>query len=269
MSTTPARRGRRHWRRAGGRAAGLAGLALALSGCSHALVNFGFPDPVTRQGPRVLALWRGSMVAALTVGTFVLGLIVWSAVAYRKRSDDLPSQVHYNLPIEVLYTVVPFVIVAVLFYFTAVDENYVNKLSPKPDLKIDVVGFQWSWQFIYVDDGLQITGRPGSPPQLVVPTGEKIQFTELSPDVIHSWWVVPFLFKRDVIPGRPNRFELTVDKVGTFKGRCAELCGVNHDRMLFSVLAVSPADFQTFLAAAKSEAAAGTNPAYTVSGSSP
>jgi cytochrome c oxidase subunit 2 len=171
--------------------------------------------------------------------------------------------VRYNLPIEVLYTFIPVVVVSVLFYFTAIGENSEDKINDKPALQMGVVGFQWSWQFNYLQDGLSITGTPGSPPQMVVPEGEQIHFFLTSPDVIHSFWVVPFLFKRDVIPGHPNQFEVTVTKQGTFQGRCAEFCGIHHDRMLFTVKAVTPAQYAVWLASAQKAAKAGTNPELT------
>jgi cytochrome c oxidase subunit 2 len=239
-------------------------LAVGATGCDTAVwKRAGWPEPVTKQGPRILALWQGSMIAALCVGGLVIGLIVWSALFFRKRGDTLPRQVRYNIPIEVLYTIVPVVVIGVLFYFTAVDESYENKLTKNPDMTIGVVGFQWSWQFNYYGEDLSVTGRPGSPPELVLPVGKKIRFVETSPDVIHSFWVVPFLFKRDVIPGHPNQFELTITKQGTFKGHCAEYCGIDHDRMIFTVRAVSADEFQSWLATTKQTAQAGQNPMYT------
>src|SRR3569833_3068630 len=128
-------------------------LAIATTACSAENVRLGLPTPVTEQGKRVLILWQGSWVAALAVGALVWGLIIWAVLFHRKRSDQLPPQVRYNLPIEMLYTVVPFIIVAVLFYFTARDETYLEKLTknPKPgDVTIvNVTAFQWSWQFDY------------------------------------------------------------------------------------------------------------------------
>jgi len=239
---------------------------LATTGCTkEQWARFGFPEPNTVQGPRILGLWQGSTIAALVVGAFVLTLILYASFRFRKRGDALPPQVHYNLPVEILYTVVPFVIVSVLFYFTAVDEVYVNKLSKQPDMTVNVVGFQWSWQFNYEESGLTITGRQGEPPQLVIPTGRKILFNETSPDVIHSWWVPEFLFKRDVIPGRKNKFEVTADREGTYKGRCAEFCGLYHSRMLFSVKVVDSAEFDRFIETAKASAEAGTSDIYTLS----
>jgi cytochrome c oxidase subunit 2 len=239
------------------------GLLLALSGCSTKRIpSFGFPEPVTVQGHKVMALWKGSSVAALAVGVVVWGLILVCVVAFRKRSDDLPPQVHYNIPIEILYTVLPFVMIGILFYFTAVDENYENKLTKDPPVTVNVVGYQWAWQFNYATGpaaGLEIHGRPGQYPELVLPVGEKIRFELTSPDVIHAFWVPQFLFKRDVIPGRVNMFELTIDKTGHWHGACTELCGVDHSRMLFTLRAVSPADFQAFAATALAQARAGTS----------
>jgi cytochrome c oxidase subunit 2 len=236
---------------------------LTVSGCStDKIPAFGMPDPITDQGHRVLALWKGSWLAAWLVGILVWGLMAWVIVRYRKRSDDLPPQVHYNIPIEILYTVLPFVMIAVLFYFTARDENEIDKLSTHPDLTVDVIGYQWAWQFDYADGpaaGLQIHGRPGEYPQLVLPVGQKIRFRLTSPDVVHAFWVPSFLFKRDVIPGRVNQFEVTIEKTGTFRGECTELCGVDHDRMLFTLRSVSQGEFASFAANALAEAKSGAS----------
>ena len=247
----------------GPRLVGLAAIALLASGCKGQWSRMGFPAPVTAQGRNTLNVWYGSLVTAGIVGGFVIVLILWSALRFRRRNDDdLPRQVRYNLPIEVLYTLIPIIIVSVLFYFTAIRENDQDKFNQTPKLRIEVVGFQWSWQFNYLDDGVSVTGRPGQPPQLVLPVGEPIRFYETSPDVIHAWWVVPFLFKRDVIPGRINSFQLTVTKTGTFAGHCTEYCGVEHDRMLFTVKAVSPQQYQAWLAQTKTIADQGNDTRY-------
>ena len=233
-----------------------AATALLTSGCSGREVyeqtfSLGWPSPVTEQGKTSYELWLGAMAGAVGVGVAVLGLIFFAIVRYRKNGEELPRQVRYNLPIEVLYTVVPFVIIAVLFFYTAVGENKINKLTKKPDVTIGVVGFQWNWQFNYVDAKVQVTGNPaqGQRAQLVLPVHKKIRFVETSPDVIHSFWVPKFLFKRDVIPGRVNQFEVTIRQEGTFIGRCAELCGEKHDRMDFRIKVVSPQEYDTFIAA--------------------
>jgi cytochrome c oxidase subunit 2 len=256
------------------RAAALAVAGIAgLSACDARDVyvkslSFGLPDPVTDQGQRVQDLWLGSVAAAAVVGVFVWGLIFFAVVRYRKRGEELPRQVRYNLPVEVLYTAVPFVILAVLFYYTALDENYVNKLTKKPDVTIGVVGFQWNWQFNYQNEKLQVTGAPGQPAELVLPTDRTIRFVESSPDVIHSFWVPRFLFKRDVVPGRTNTFEIKINQTGRWIGRCAELCGEKHDRMDFYVRAVAPDAYDRFVSdQQKASAATSVAPAPTGSSS--
>jgi cytochrome c oxidase subunit 2 len=228
-------------------------LGLVAAGCD--VPNFGFPDGVTNHSPRILNIWQGSAIAALAVGVFVWGLIFYAVVVFRKRSDALPQQIHYNLPVEVLYTMVPVVIVAGLFYYTARDEIEIDRLSAAPDVTVNVVGFRWNWQFKYDDPGtpddngvpIEVTGQAGTPPVLVLPVNRTIRFVESSPDVIHSFWVPDFLFKRDVVPGRINQFELSVTKTGTFVGRCAELCGADHDRMTFYVKVVPGDEYDRFI----------------------
>src|SRR5215472_7558185 len=133
--------------RAAGMTAVLAVLVLGLTGCTNnSFTRLGFPDPITPQGKTVLTVWQGSWIAGLGVGVLVWGLILWAVIFHRKRGDRLPPQARYNMPIEIMYTAVPFVLIAVLFYFTAKDENYINKLPAKPAVVVDVLGFQWSWQ---------------------------------------------------------------------------------------------------------------------------
>jgi cytochrome c oxidase subunit 2 len=234
---------------------------LLLGGCDvgAAFDGFGWPQGgVTPQSNRMYDLWIGSTIAALAVGIFVWGLIFWCAVRYRKRGDKLPVQTRFNLPIEIIYTVAPFLIIAVLFYYTAVIQTDVDKLSRNPDVTVEVVGFKWNWEFNYrsgpdFNQGAQtVASTRGSSdviPVLVLPTGKTIRFEEISNDVIHSFWVPEFLFKRDVFPGeRKNYFEVTITEEGAYVGRCAELCGTYHSMMNFEVRAVSPETYDRFLA---------------------
>ncbi|WP_413100705.1 cytochrome c oxidase subunit II [Streptomyces sp. Inha503] len=267
-----------------------AGLVLATAtGCtSKDFPRLGMPTPVTEEAPRILSLWQGSWAAALATGVLVWGLIIWAVIFHRRSRTkiEVPAQTRYNMPIEALYTVVPIIIVSVLFYFTARDENALLKTSKKPDHVVNVVGYQWSWGFNYMEnvdgstatpkqeakeisaipkrmlnavpkgaEGVYEAGTPGERnpqtgnpgPTLWLPKGESVQFILTSRDVIHSFWVVPFLMKMDVIPGHTNRFEVTPNREGTFKGKCAELCGVDHSRMLFNVKVVSPERYQQHL----------------------
>jgi len=236
-------------------------LLTLLSGCSlegfgSAFGHFGWPGPgISLQAHKMYDMWIASSIAALTVGFFVWGLIFWCIIRYRKRGDELPVQTRFNMPMEILYTVTPILVVCVLFYYTAIVQTDVDKLSKNPDQVVEVVAFKWQWQFNYRDgigkDANTVASTVGSAdviPLLVLPTGEKIRFEETSKDVIHSFWVPELLFKRDVFPGNVrNVFEVTLDKEGRYVGRCAELCGTYHAFMQFELVSVSPQRFDTFL----------------------
>ncbi|MFI7597632.1 cytochrome c oxidase subunit II [Actinoplanes sp. NPDC049681] len=238
-------------------------LLALLSGCSanaigDKLGGFGWPrHGITLQAHRMYDMWIAATIAALVVGFFVWGLIFWCVIRYRKRGDNLPVQTRFNMPMEVLYTVTPVLIVAVLFYYTAIVQTDVDKLSAKPDQTVEVVAFKWNWQFNYRDapgeNARTVASTLGSSdviPLLVLPTGRKIRFEETSRDVIHSFWVPEMLFKRDVFPGNTrNVFEVTLDREGRYVGRCAELCGTYHAFMQFELVVVSPERFDQFLQA--------------------
>src|SRR5215217_6091417 len=269
-SGSPGRRTRRQRAVArGSRLARLAALgllgAVTLTGCSmpnNEFWRFGWPEGITEQSQDMRELWTGSVIAALIVGFAVWGLILYSVVAHRKRGDELPKQTAYNLPLEIVYTILPFVIIAGLFFYTVVVQNRVQDRSENPDETIAVNAFKWNWQFVYPGstgpDGLPVdtVGTSSEIPILVLPTDRTIRFELASADVIHSFWVPEFLFKLDVIPGnengRDNVFEVTVDEEGAYVGRCAELCGTYHAYMNFEVRAVSGDDYDDYLAARES-----------------
>jgi cytochrome c oxidase subunit 2 len=245
-------------------ALGLLGV-LTLTGCSmpnNEFWRFGWPDGVTEEATAMRELWTGSVIAALVVGFATWALILYPVIRHRKRGDDLPKQTAYNLPLEIVYTIAPFLIIAALFFYTVVVQNKVQERSDNPDETIAVNAFKWNWQFVYPDtqgqDGepVDTIGDSDQIPILVLPTDRTIRFELASADVIHSFWVPEFLFKLDVIPGnengRDNVFEVTVQEEGAFVGRCAELCGTYHAFMNFEVRAVSGADYDAYLAARES-----------------
>ena len=241
--------------------AGLVGLVgIGATGCStDEVLRFGWPQAVTPQAEKMRELWTWSVIAALVVGVIVWGLILWSVVFHRKKSEELPRQTAYNLPLEIVLIVVPTVIVAVLFYFTAVTQNYVTDKSGKPDVNVDVIAFQWNWEFQYpehkTEEGnvVSTVGTSGEIPIMVLPAHKRIQFTLRSTDVIHSFFVPEFHFKRDVFPmpeknNQDNVFQIDqIDRPGAFVGRCAELCGSYHAVMNFEVRALNEADFDKYI----------------------
>jgi cytochrome c oxidase subunit 2 len=263
---------RPQWRRLS-----LLGLAvtasLLLSSCANVTSSAGsgwLPEgeggqQVTSETGRITTLWVGTWIAALAVGVLVWGLAIWCMIAYRRRKEDpeLPPQLRYNVPIELLYTVVPVLMIAVLFYYTARDEAAIMDVSAKPDYTINVVGKQWSWDFNYVDADVYETGihselnpKGGTPgtgqPTLYMPVNKRVEFVLNARDVIHSFWVPAFLVKLDMIPGKTNRMQVTATQIGEYQGKCAELCGAYHSQMLFRVKVVSQADFDAEMAKLKS-----------------
>ncbi|MEJ5945143.1 cytochrome c oxidase subunit II [Pseudokineococcus basanitobsidens] len=245
-------------RRAAPLLAGLAATALLTAGCSSQAISTGWlpsTADATDETGRVISLWNGSWIAALAVGVLVWGLIVWVVVAYRRKPDDvgLPAQLRYNVPLEILYTVVPLMMVGVLFYFTARDQSAIEQLSDDPDVQINVVGKQWAWDFNYLTDDVYETStqvdldEQGTPetaiPTLYLPVDQTVQFELTSRDVIHSFWVTGFLYKKDMIPGRTNYMEVTPTQTGVYEGKCAELCGQYHSEMLFRVAVVSQDEY--------------------------
>jgi cytochrome c oxidase subunit II len=240
--------------------AAIAAVVVLLTGCERAAWSDGLLIPgVTEGAERVTRLWVGTWIAAIAVGVLVLGLLFWSITVYRRRDgdDELPEQLRYNVPIEVLYTVVPIFIVAVLFFYTARDEEILLDTASEPDNVINVVGKRWSWDFNYVNDdvhdsGTQArpTGEPGveeTLPTLYLVVGERTEFVLTARDVIHSFWVPQFLQKLDMIPGRVNRFQVVPTQTGTFQGKCAELCGAYHSNMLFNVRIVEQEEYDAHM----------------------
>jgi cytochrome c oxidase subunit 2 len=208
------------------------------------------PEPASRQGDDVLDLWRVLFFAAVALGLVVLGLLGWAIVRYRRRADQPDSEgagFSENVPLELFYTAVPLVIVAVLFGITVATQNDVNRLAPRPDVRVEVTGFQWGWRFRYLTEGVLVVGTASDVPTMVLPVDQTTRLTLLSPDVIHSFYVPEFLVKRDVIPGVHNRIDVTPTRTGRFSGVCAEFCGLDHSHMNFVVEVVEPPAFRAWI----------------------
>ena len=212
------------------------------------------PDPATEQADHIYYLWRYAWIAALVTGVIVWGLIFWVVVRYRRRSDDeIPVQTRYNLPLEIFYTIAPIIMVIVFFYHTVDVQNAVlddteqdrDHRRRRPAVELDVQPRPRR------RDGrapvVYTSGTGGDIPTLVLPVDETIQFNLHSPDVIHSFGITGFLMRMDVIPGRVNHYEVTPDTEGTFAGKCYELCGTSHSRMLFNVEVVSVEEYEHYL----------------------
>ncbi|MCV7032427.1 aa3-type cytochrome oxidase subunit II [Mycobacterium sherrisii] len=283
-------------------------LAVTVSGCGwQSVFALGWPEGITPQAHLNRELWIGAVIASLVVGVIVWGLLFWASAFHRKKATDteLPRQFGYNMPLELVLTVTPFLIISVLFYFTVVVQEKMLHLEKDPEVVIDVTSFQWNWKFGYQKvnfkdgtlnydgadearkkamvskpegkgehgeervgpvrglntedrtylnfDKVETLGTPTEIPVLVLPAGKRIEFQLNSADVIHTFWVPEFLFKRDVIPhpkenNSVNVFQVEeIQKTGAFVGHCAEFCGTYHAMMNFEVRVVPANDFKAYL----------------------
>ncbi|MFL5648259.1 MAG: cytochrome c oxidase subunit II [Chloroflexota bacterium] len=244
------------------RTAGLAVGVLAVSGC--------LPAPATAQGRAVTDLWTLFVVAAALVGGLVWVLITIAVIRYRGSAHDpagkAPPHPHPDdripspganraLPLEVAWTLGPIAIVIVLFVATLMTLERMEARE-QSQTTVAVTAFDWQWRFDYPGTGVVVTGGPGTPAEMVVPVGEPVHIELVSNDVAHSFYVPVFLFKRDAIPGRMTTFDFTVEAPGNYRGQCAEFCGVQHDRMLLTVRAVTRPEFEAWLASQQSAGSA-------------
>jgi cytochrome c oxidase subunit 2 len=257
------RSGGRRWRRW---AAGLAiGAPLLLGGCDF-YPTYGASRGATTQGQDTFKLYSGMMTTGIIVGGFVGILILWTVFRYRRRTDEMPKQFHESIPIEIIYTGVPILLVAVLFLFTVITENKVDAtVAPAaritttgtPVVDVKVTAFQWGWRFEYPNDNVSVSGDTTNGPndhgpQMVLPYGETVQVTLVSNDVIHGFYVRDFNFSRYALPGVVNTFDLDIVGPGYYPGQCTQICGLYHSEMLFSVKSLSPAQYSSWLQSERS-----------------
>lgn len=225
-----------------------------------------FPPPsATDQGSSVNAIYPLLFWISVVVFVLVEGLIIFAMLRYRRRPSDteLPPQIHGNNLLEIIWTVIPAIVVAGLFLLTL---GGIDKIQARPPndqyaVTVDVTGFQWQWTFEYKDQGLKFTGLGEKGPEMVLPAGVPILIKLHSVDVIHSFYTARFLYKLDVIPGRDNQFPVTITEPGqVYSGQCAEYCGLSHNQMYFTVRSVTTADFDTWVKAEQEKARATPTP---------
>jgi cytochrome c oxidase subunit 2 len=241
-----------------------------LAGCTTAQLNGFLPGfeegqpPATNHTERISGLWVTSWIVLLIVGVITWGLTIWAVIAYRRRRGQtgLPVQLRYNMPIEIFYTIVPLILVLGFFAFTARDQAAIEQRFAEEDIdvKVEVIAKQWAWDFNYVNEDVYSPGIQGQPdnegqgslvqselPTLYLPVNANIEIELESRDVIHSFWVVDFLYKKDMFPGKTNYMSITTEREGTYAGKCAELCGEYHSLMLFNVEVVSQSEYDAYI----------------------
>jgi cytochrome c oxidase subunit 2 len=244
------------------------GLAAVLAGCTQQQLRGYLPGEagITNHTDDVTGVWVTSWIILLGVGVLVWGLIIWTAVVYRRRKGQtgLPVQLRYNLPIEIFYTIVPLILVMGFFAFTARDQAKIEAPTANPDVEIQIIGKRWAWDMNYLNvgpdgkgvysEGIQAQETDKSPfidydklAVMYLPVGKTVALDIESRDVAHSFWVPDFLYKKDMIPGKTNHMYFTPLKEGTYMGKCAELCGEYHSLMLLKVKVVSQAEYDAYI----------------------
>ncbi|RQP13188.1 MAG: cytochrome c oxidase subunit II [Microbacteriaceae bacterium] len=237
-------------------------VAVVLAGCTQEQLNGFLPggEGTTNHTDGIIGLWVTSWVVLLGVGIVTWALALWAAIAYRRRKGQtgLPVQLRYNMPIEIFYTVVPFILIIGFFAFTAREQAAIEENPGDPDVRIEAFGKRWAWDFNYLDENVYTKGVQAQPnaageldedtlPALYLPVGAKVEIQLESRDVAHSFWVIDFLYKKDMIPAKSNYMYFTPLKEGVFRGKCAELCGEFHADMLFTVHVVSQAEYDAHI----------------------
>jgi cytochrome c oxidase subunit II len=221
----------------------LAVLPLAMAGC--------LPAPATSEAREVAQLYGTFVLIAAMVAIVVLGLAIFAILRYRAGpgEDELPPQVHGNLKLEAIWTGIPLLtIVGLLALTVVVLGSFDAAVRANATVDVRVTAFRWGWRFTYPNDGVVVEGIGTAGPEVYVPVGENVHVSLTGEDVIHSFYVPQFLFKKDAVPGRQNTFAFTVDEAGRYGGQCAEFCGVYHSRMPFTVVAVPRADYDAWIA---------------------
>ncbi len=219
----------------------VAGVALLCTGCLQA--------PATEQARQIAWLYQMAMVLAAGVFLVVWALLTWSVVRYRgRRGRGLPPQTRNNIPLEVVWTLVPALLVAIMFGMTVVSVSSIQAIAPGPQVRLSVDAFRWGWTFRFPDLGVGVAGSSPAGVEVELPVGVPIEVRLTASDVIHSFYVPDFLAKYDAIPGREHVFPMLIERPGTYAGQCAEFCGIGHSRMPFSIRAVSAAEFDAWIA---------------------
>ena len=207
-------------------------------------------EVVTRQGSEAAGLYLPVFIVAVAIFVLVEGLLLYMTWRYRRRdkTDELPHQTHGNNRLEVIWTAIPALVVMVMFVFSTMVLTNVEAKSDEPSVVVDVTAFRFGWQFDYPDSGISIAGGGReAAPEMVLPIDEPVLFRLTAADVIHSFYVPSFFYKRDAVPGRVNEFEVTIEKPGVYGGQCAEFCGLAHSDMFFSVRAVEADEYRAWV----------------------
>ncbi len=251
--------------------AGSVAAAFLLSACGVGGLSPIFPTPVSPNGQNIYNLYAGISVPAIIIFVGVEAAIVWTAIRYRRKRQPagyIPPQVHGNTGLEVVWTVIPLIIVLVIASFSFAELQKDFQPVSNPQMTVVVSGHQFGWDYDY-GNGVVVHQEGtlvGEVPPFVVPVHTLVKLVFRGTDVIHSWWVPAISGKTDAVPGYENYSWLKIDQVGKWHGECAELCGAGHATMQIVVQSMQPWDFDAWMAQQKAKAAASPSPSGSPSG---
>ena len=209
--------------------------------------GFGASPGVTDSSKSVFHLWQGFTIGAVIIGGLTVLLMLWAVLKYRRKGESIPEQHQYHLPLEVIYTVVPILIVFGLFAATLVVENKETS-NPKTNVIVNVNAFQWGWQFLYPGTNALVYGQTTQSPIMEIPVNTNVHINLTSTDVVHGFYVHAFNFSRYALPGVENQFTIRAQSTNTFFGQCTQLCGLYHSLMFFRVKVVTSSEYAQWLA---------------------
>ena len=250
-------------------AAVVVGFAPALAMADYRL---NFQPPATSIAERILELHNLIMIICAIIFVIVFAFMFYSIVVHRKSRGHKAATFHDNLKLEILWTVIPFLILVGMAIPSTATLINMSDVS-NSDMTVNVTGYQWKWKYEFPEQDLSFFSTLSTPRDqiegnakkdehyllevdnpLVLPVGKKIRLVITANDVIHSWWVPQFGIKKDAIPGFINEVWMNIDRPGTYRGQCAELCGKDHGFMPIVVNAVTQDEFDKWVVAQKQKA---------------
>ena len=245
--------------------AALGGGLLLWSASASAEYGLNMPEGVTPISREVYDLHMLIFWICVLIGIVVFGVMFYSIYYHRKSKGAVAAQFHESTTIEMVWTVVPMLIL-IAMAIPATKTLIAMEDTSSPDLTITVTGYQWRWKYDYMDEGISFFSALATPRDqidnlaekdehyllevdnpLVLPVGKKIRILTTAADVIHAWWVPDLGWKRDAIPGFVNENWTYIEKPGVYRGQCAELCGKDHGFMPIVVIAKTEEDYQQWL----------------------
>jgi len=252
--------------------AGMMGMALATSQPALAEYAYNLQEPASKVAHDVFQLHNLIMLVCLGIFVVVFGAMFYSLLKHRKSLGHQAAHFHENTTVEIIWTVIPFIILMGMAY-PAAKVVIDMKDTSSPDMTVKITGYQWKWGYDYLNDDISFYSTLSTPREqinntapkgehyllevdepMVVPVGKRVRLLITANDVLHSWWVPALGAKQDAIPGFIRDSWFTADKIGTYRGQCVELCGKDHGFMPIVVEVVSEEDYKAWVAKKKGAA---------------